>query len=125
MKKLLIFIIVIISFSCSLKRDNPLDPNASGIVEPIRVSGMVVSPPAANHINISWDQTPECDGYIIYRSQSYYGEYAFHKEITHNETTEFDDYDYISGTHYYYMISAYKEINERKLEGLRSEKKTW
>ena len=109
-----------------MPKDNPLDPDSEGGIDaPIRVSGITVSRPVSGHVNISWDQTPEANGYYIYRSESYYGEYVLLTTIDEIIITEFDDYNYISGTFYYYILSAYKTINGENLEGYRSDKFYW
>jgi hypothetical protein len=127
MKKILLLIIPILLWSCSLPKDNPLDPGSpDGIQPPIRVSGISVTRVSSSGpLRITWNQAPTADGYFIYRSQSYYGEYILHKEIESGEITQYDDFSYVQGNFYYYIMSAYRWVGEQQLEGYRSGKKTW
>ncbi|MFO7895927.1 MAG: hypothetical protein R6U84_03240 [Candidatus Cloacimonadales bacterium] len=127
MKKIFILILPLILLACSLAKDNPLDPGSeNGVEPPIRVSGIDVSKiSSSGPIRLTWNQSPTADGYYIYRSQSYYGEYILHKTIEAGETTLYDDFTYVSGNFYYYIMSAYRLVGDQKLEGYRSEKNTW
>jgi len=126
MKKIYILLFSLVLMSCSLSKDNPLDPDNSGIDAPSTVSNIIVQRPVSGYVPISWDEVNQASGYYIYRSQSYYGEYILHEEISNSGITQYNDNkNYISGTFYYYILSAYKLIDDNKLEGTRSGKVTW
>ena len=126
MKQIFIIPFLLLLVACSLPHDNPLDPENSGIPAPSQVSGITIDRPQSGYVPINWDSVASVDGYYIYRSQSYYGDYVLHKEITDWNVTEYhDDKNYISGNWYYYILSAYKIIDDKKFEGTRSRKVTW
>ncbi len=126
MKNIFLLPILMLFVACELSHDNPLDPENSGIPAPSQVSGIIIDRPQSGFVPITWDTVTSADGYYIYRSQSYYGDYILHKEISDPNVTEYhDDKNYIQGNWYYYILSAYKIIDEKKLEGTRSRKVTW
>ena len=66
------------------------------------------------------------DGYYIYRSQSYDGLYELIMDEDDETVSSYEDQGVdIPGNFYWYKMSAYILIDEEKLEGYRSEPKTW
>ena len=121
----IISLLLVISCSLSLERNNPLDPLNSGIQAPGKVTGINISVPVENTIEIQWDtMNPNyIDGYFIYRSQIYDGLYSLIFEP--DETDSLYEDVIIPGPFYWYKMSAYKIIEGKKLEGYRSEPKSW
>ncbi len=126
-KTALVTIALLLVISCSLKRNNPLDPLSSGIQAPNKVTGINISITEENNVEIQWDaMNPNyIDGYFIYRSQTYDGLYTIIFEP--NETDSlYEDIDVIIPPNFYwYKMSAYKIIENKKLEGYRSEPRSW
>jgi hypothetical protein len=83
MKQYILIIVVVILFvvGCTLKRSNPLDPNAHTLTIPQDITHLVITHSPAHTDNhwaqLSWDKLPteNADGYHIYRGQSYNGTY--------------------------------------------------
>ena len=126
MKNLLLSLFIIFTLSCSLDRTNPLDPFVSGDNAPNEVTNVQVSITDNNTIMITWNSVNNVDGYYIYRSQSYNGLYILIKDEESFEASSYEDNDVdIPGNFYWYKMSAYIELDEGKLEGYRSEPKTW
>ncbi|NQV18815.1 MAG: hypothetical protein HQ534_09760 [Armatimonadetes bacterium] len=126
MRKTSIFLIIfLLTLSCSLDRSNPLDIDNY----PTKVLGITVSPPENNIITITWDTDGHAndDGYFIYCSMTYYGYYQLIKDIEDNEENLYLDEiaNYSQDDDYWYKISAYRIINSKKLEGYRSDPKSW
>ena len=69
---------LLLIISCSLDRNNPLDPFYSGIQAPGKVTGINISITEEYTIEIQWEpMNPDfIDGYFIYRSQTYDGLYS-------------------------------------------------
>ena len=126
MKNLLLFILILFTLSCSLDRTNPLDPFVSGEEEPNEVTNIQVSITDNNTIIISWNPMSNVDGYYIYRSQSYSGLYVLIQDEDNEAISSYEDNDVdIPGNFYWYKMSAYNMVDGEKLEGYRSEPKTW
>ena len=124
MKNLLLLVLILFTLSCSLDRTNPLDPFVSGDNAPNEVPQIAISITDNNTIMINWGSVI-ADGYYIYRSQSYNGLYELKYDVD-VAITSYEDNDVdIPGNFYWYKMSAYIELDEGKLEGLRSEPKTW
>ena len=125
MKNIIAILILLLTLSCSLDRTNPLDPLVSGENNPEEVPNIEVAT-SGNNIVITWDSMLNVDGYFIYRSQSYDGLFAQIKDETNSEINIYeDDQVDIPGNFYWYKMSAYILIDGEKLEGYRSEPKTW
>ncbi len=126
MKYILLITLIRFTISCSLDRTNPLDPLVSGTNAPNEVTNITVVTTENNTIIISWNSVNTVDGYYIYRSQSYDGLYKLILDEENNSVSLYEDNDVdIPGNFYWYKMSAYILINEEKLEGYRSEPKTW
>ena len=125
MKNIIAILILLLTISCSLDRTNPLDPLVSGENHPEEVPNMEVAT-SGNNIVITWDSMLNVDGYFIYRSQSYDGLFTQIKDETNSEINIYeDDQVDIPGNFYWYKMSAYIIVDGEKLEGYRSEPKTW
>ncbi|MCK4654586.1 MAG: hypothetical protein KAU01_09070 [Candidatus Cloacimonetes bacterium] len=127
LKKVLILAFIIILASCSLDRSNPLDPSNSGIQAPGKVTGIKVTINDFNYIDISWNPMINVDGFYIYRSQSFDGLYSILEDyITSPTDSLFEDQNVIiQYNYYYYRMSAFINVGGKKLEGYRSEPKSW
>ena len=126
MRKTLIFLIIfLITLSCSLDRNNPLDTDNY----PSKVLDIQVSYPEDDKVTITWDNQGHAndDGYFIYRSMSYNGFFEFIQEIDDNTINSYEDEDIIIGEniYYFYKMSAFRIIDSKKLEGYRSDPKFW
>lgn len=133
MKKILLYLLLLLSlFACAFQRDNPLDPENTGIPAPRKVTSLnargLSSP---KRVELDWDEVPLCNGYIVYRAGYYDGDYRAIKVL---EEDEFDaenpsytdnDTALIPREVYYYKVSAYKIIEDNlRLEGELSENKS-
>lgn len=126
MKYILPIILILFTISCSLDRTNPLDPLVSGNDAPNEVTNIQVSITENNTIIITWNSMMTVDGYYIYRSQSYDGLYELILDEDNNSVSLYEDEGVdVPGNFYWYKMSAYILINGEKLEGYRSEPKTW
>ena len=126
MKYILPIILILFTISCSLDRTNPLDPLVSSINAPNEVTNIQVSITENNTIIITWNSMMTVDGYYIYRSQSYDGLYELILDEDDETVSSYEDQGVdIPGNFYWYKMSAYILIDEEKLEGYRSEPKTW
>lgn len=126
MKYIILITLILFTISCSLDRTNPLDPLVSGTNAPNRVTDIDVAITENNTIIISWNSVNTVDGYYIYRSQSYDGLYKLIIDEENSSVSLYEDNDVdIPGNFYWYKMSAYIELDEGKLEGYRSEPKTW
>ncbi len=126
MKYIILISLILFTLSCSLDRTNPLDPMVSSINAPNKVTSIYVATTADNTIMITWDPVPTVSGYYIYRSQSYDGLYKLIKDEGNISSNNYEDQDVdIPGNFYWYKMSAYILVDEEKLEGYRSEPKTW
>lgn len=118
---------LLFAVSCSLERNNPLDPLNSGIQAPGKVTGINISVTEENTVEIQWDSMNPIyiDGYFIYRSQIYDGLYSLIFEPDNTDSL-YEDIDvFIPPNFYWYKMSAYKIIEDKKLEGYRSEPRSW
>ena len=127
LKRVLILAFIIIITSCSLDRSNPLDPLNSGIQAPGKVTGIQININDFNYIDISWNPMINVDGFYIYRSQSFAGLYSPLEAYTTSPTDSlFEDQNVIIPDNFYwYKMSAFKIVGNKKLEGYRSEPKSW
>ena len=121
-------ILILFTISCSLDRTNPLDPLVSNINAPNKVTNIQVVPIYAtdNKIIISWNPMINISGYYIYRSQYHNGLYVLIKDEGDIEESHYEDHEVDIPTNFYwYKMSAYIMVDGEKLEGYRSEPKTW
>lgn len=126
MKYIILIILLLFIISCSLDRTNPLDPLVSDINAPNKVTNIQVTTTVNNNIMITWNPMINIKGYYIYRSQSYDGLYKLIKDEGDHEESHYEDTDVeIPGNFYWYKMSAYIQVNGEKLEGYRSDPKTW
>jgi hypothetical protein len=116
MKQILLFIFVLSVFAaCSFPRDNPLDPEHSGITAPAKVSN--VSATGYNNpsrVVVTWDNS-NADGYFIYRANYHDGNYRKIGEVTGvtiGNLSYTDSELLLAGQFYYYKVSGYKIIHE-------------
>ncbi|OPX28834.1 MAG: hypothetical protein B1H06_02475 [Candidatus Cloacimonas sp. 4484_143] len=125
MKKILFLIYIsILLVSCSLDRDNPVDPHQGYIRIPPQVTNIFVIE-QNNFVSISWDGIEDIDGFYLYRSMSYDGYYELLQDLE-NTVTLFEDTDVdIVNNFYWYKLSAYTTVGEDRLEGIRSEPHSW
>jgi len=124
MKNLIIILIVLLTISCSLDRTNPLDPLVSSEGYPENVPNIEVAT-SGNNIIITWDPMLNIDGYYIYRSYKHDGLYQLIKDEENINTFNYTDDNVEDISNVWYKMSAYMIVNEEKLEGYRSEPKTW
>jgi len=124
MKYIIPTIIILLTLSCSLDRTNPLDPFVSGEGYPGDVHNVHVAIPVNNSVEIYWDQVLDADGYYVYRSQSYDGLYEL-IGINVPANGYVDVFQFNPDGWFWYKMSAYILIDGEKLEGYRSEPKTW
>ncbi len=126
-KKFIVILLILFAVSCSLDRNNPLDPFHSGIQAPGKVTGINISVTPETTIEIQWDPMNPIyiDGYFIYRSQTYDGLYSLIFEPDETDSLYEDINVVIPGNFYWYKMSAYKIVEDKKLEGYRSEPKSW
>ncbi len=124
LKRVLILAFIIIITSCSLDRSNPLDPLNSGIQAPGKVTGIEVDKISNTTIEIRWNYMININGYYIYRSGFHNGHYNQIYEPTPSDTL-YIDHVISSELHYYYKMSAFIYVDGKKLEGYRSEYRTW
>lgn len=126
LKKVLILAFIIIT-SCSLDRSNPLDPLSNDITVPGKVTGIQININDFNYIDISWNPMIDVEGFFIYRSQSFNGLYSLLEDYTTSPTDSlFEDQNVIiPGNFYWYKMSAFINVGNKKLEGYRSEPRTW
>ena len=131
-KMLLAIIFISVVFSCSLRRNNPLDPTNSGIKAPTVVQNIQVTRVNSFTSAIEWDahvdeaDSIDVDGYYIYRTFHYNGLFELRTTRSIGDTMFIDntaDYDSEHGIWSYYQMSAFKiipEADSMKLEGTRS-----
>lgn len=125
----IVITLLLLLISCSLERNNPLDPLNSGVQAPNKVTGINISVTEEDNVVIQWDamNSNYIDGYFIYRSQIYDGLYSIIFEPDETDSLYEDINVIISGNFYWYKMSAFKEIpgTDKYLEGYRSEPKSW
>ena len=127
LKKFIVMFFLLFVVSCSLERNNPLDPLNSGIQAPGKVTGINITVTEEDNVEIQWEpMNPNyIDGYFIYRSQIYDGLYSLIFEPDETDSL-YEDIDVIIPPNFYwYKMSAYKIVEDKKLEGYRSEPKIW
>jgi len=118
--------LILFTLSCSLDRTNPLDPMVSSINAPNKVTSIYIATTADNTIMITWASMPTVSGYYLYRSQSYDGLYEIILDEDDETVSSYEDQGVnIPGNFYWYKMSAYIMVDGEKLEGYRSEPKTW
>lgn len=133
MKRIMVLAVaVMLLASCSLSRKNPLDPEGHDVNVPGKVNNIAVFVTANNTVYVTWDTRSEADGYYIYRSQSYDGDYPQIAEIQGSDVGNYEDINVeISSVNnqnfYFYKLSAYRLVDGdgEKLEGYRSEAYSW
>ena len=129
LKIAIVTISLLLVISCSLDRNNPLDPFHSGIQAPNKVTGINISVTDENTVEIQWEPMNPIyiDGYFIYRSQTYDGLYSLIFKPDETDSLYEDINVVIPGNFYWYKMSAFKEIpgTDKYLEGYRSEPKSW
>jgi len=118
----LIVIAVLFITSCGLKLDrkNPLDPHGGGLGAPEKVIVYELPLSSSGSVLLQWHPQNDADGFRIYRSLSYNGNYDLIETELTGDDVSFEDIgsDLVSETWYYYKVSA---VNETGLEGYRSE----
>ena len=124
MKYFILITLILLTLSCSLKRTNPLDPLVSKEGYPGEVHNIDVSIPVSNSVTITWTPVPDADGYYIYRSQGYDDLYELIGVVDDNCEYE-DSFDFNPQSNFWYKVSAYIVVDDEKLEGFRSDPKTW
>ncbi len=126
LKKTYLILFLMVLISCSLERSNPLDPMNSGTKAPRKVTGIEVMNIENTSIIINWNTMGDIDGFYIYRSTYFDGKY---RRIANNISPSdslFEDTDVeLPENFYWYKMSAYKIVEEKKLEGYRSEPRSW
>lgn len=70
---------------------------------------------------ITWNKVPGSDGYRIYRSTMYDGDYTMLKEL---KTNKYTDNNVTAGTSYYYKVRNFKLSSGKKVFGKYSEIKS-
>ncbi len=121
MKKIFfpLLMISLLFCSCSLDRNNPLDPeNNESVTVPQQVTGLTLTS-NGGVVYARWTRIDEIKEYKVYRSLSYDGEFELIATIENPASgiTEFVDYvdsDVQLNTYYYYKISA---VSQQGLEG--------
>ena len=114
-----ILFITLVLFSCSLERNNPLDPVNSGINEPARVVVHELPLTSYGFVLLEWELQSDAAGYYVYRSMSYNGYYSRIHESPSDVISSYEDFsdDLVSETWYFYKVSAYNTLG---LEGYSS-----
>ncbi len=114
-----ILFITLVIFSCSLERNNPLDPVNSGIKEPARVVVHELPLTSYGSVLLEWELQSDAAGYYVYRSMSYNGYYSRIYTVPYDDVGSYEDFsdELVSGTWYYYKVSAYNTLG---LEGYSS-----
>jgi fibronectin type 3 domain-containing protein len=128
MKRLIpAFLLAIALLSCSLERENPLDPRNGDTKVPSEVTGITVTSygndSSQKWVQVTWSDGDVADGYYIYRSMSYNGEYQKIASIPQADSLFYRDYNVFAPNYYYYSIAAYKaypEYSDEPLEGRKS-----
>lgn len=132
MKLKRVFILVLLLFlficGCDLKRNNPVDPENTGVPSPPIVGFAEptfsnFSSEGINIIKVNWIAltAKTSDGYYIYRSRSYNGTYVRIADIDNVEQTSYEDLDNINEGQYFYKISAYVYVDESHDSDMRLE----
>lgn len=127
MKKIIILFILVLLFSLGcITRDNPLDPYGhSNVSVPQKVSGLTGNALSGTVVELAWTPSSATDGYYLYRSMSMNGKYERVDKDQLNSAgfDKFIDSDntFIARQYYWYKISAYILVDDRRLEGYRSE----
>jgi hypothetical protein len=117
-----ILFITLVIFSCSLERNNPLDPVNSGIKEPARVVVHELPLTSYGSVLLEWELQSDATGYYVYRSMSYNGYYSRIATVVPSSSDDvgfYEDFsdELVSETWYFYKVSAY---NTLELEGYSS-----
>ena len=129
--KYLSFLVLAILIGCTFPRDNPLDPQYSGMEAPAKVTN-VNTISYSDKIKLEWDYDSRASGYFVYRSGFYNGKYERIADVENvsdiNWEPSYDDTDnsLVPRHWYYYRVSAYIVIDAdlpEPLEGEFSEKK--
>ena len=134
MRKFALLLILPLLLSCSLRRDNPLDPLGNpDVVIPGDISGLNVtsfgSNTASPYVDLEWDSnsTYNTDGYYVYRSLGYYNKYAIVATVDHatgggrqSYTHSSENDGSVAPGDYWYAIAAFKSYSGGTLEGRMS-----
>ena len=123
-----VFIIAVSIFllSCSLDRDNPVDPHQSSSIQVQTEETNIFVVKQYDLVSISWNGIADIDGFYIYRSMSYNGFYERLPELENTVTTYEDtNVEIADNIFYWYKLSAFINIGEDKLEGIRSDPHIW
>ncbi|MCK9557111.1 MAG: hypothetical protein PHO85_02890 [Candidatus Cloacimonetes bacterium] len=139
MKHIHLFItlaILLFVAGCGIKRDNPLDPHSSSVIEPAYVTGVQLSSEgtgsAPRIVRVSWNSnsSSNTDGYFVYRSKGHSNAYAVIDTVMHVASADHQQYIHSSENdssvtpgEYWYRVSAYKDYPAGRLEGRLSEPK--
>jgi hypothetical protein len=118
-------LIMTLSASCDLKRNNPLD----NLTPPPRVTGLTAdgSGPGVEdkYVELTWTKNPSetTDGYYVYRGLAYNAEYARVDTVGNVASAEVVTriVPIESPGFYYFKVSAFKQYPSGKLEGSLSE----
>ncbi len=128
MKYLILILIIVTVISCSLKKNNPVDPDLTGIETPSRIYNIDITKIGDSYVKIEWDTLSyQNGGYFIYRSENTFGYFLKIGTIPSISINNYDDIpENLSENRYWYKISAFKIIADQDtLEGYRSDAKTW
>jgi hypothetical protein len=124
-KMVALILLLLLVYSCGLKRNNPLD----NVTPPPRVTGLSAEgsgPGVENkYVELTWTKNPAAttDGYYVYRGLAYNAEYA-RVDTVGNVAPEAVVTRIVpieSPGFYYFKVSAYKQYPAGKLEGSWSE----
>ena len=135
MRYLAAILILFSLFACSLKRNNPLDPNGNpDIIVPGEVSGITANAfgtgSDTRYVRLEWvsNNPYNTDGYYVYRSLGYYSAYAVVDTVMHAVGSPTQSYVHSSASDpsvspgdYWYRVSAFKSYPSGDLEGRNSE----
>lgn len=113
MKRISFFLIILlclITLSCSLDRDNPLDPTSNdNIIVPPMITGLALSSTVSGKVDIRCDRLQDIEQYRIYRSLSYDGSYTKIAELSQpvlGTKPYFIDNTVEPNGYYYYKVSG-------------------
>ncbi len=126
---LFLLLLLILVFSCSVKRNNPLDPlGNSDISVPQTVAGVICTPSptgAANkYVEVRWDANSplNTDGYYVYRGLAYGSGYSVVDTVFTNVCNHgAKPWHLVLPGVYWYKVSAFKNYDAGRLEGRLSE----
>ena len=134
MKNVIILVIFVILFACSLERNNPFENET--VPSAIGSEYFSITKISIDSIRINWEPTSAtnntifADGYYIYRSGWENGNYSIidthitsvnleYFDVDNNGELNFDE------NYYWYKISVFITTPNGDFEGYRSVAKTW